>query len=125
MPPRIDHPVDTLLPDWGAWVRKENRTGLGYSQVQYAEMIARSTSASGWNPHVDLDVTRLDELIRKELPPHGITVLVLRYVQMLPDKRAAVLMRLSRSELSKLRSMFVMPALRQAWDRIMCVQNID
>src|SRR5574343_1364666 len=97
----IDHPVADLLPAWGAWVRRENDSGLGYSQVQYAELVSRANSATDY-VNLDPDVPRLDKLIREHLAYTPRRMLELRYVYHLPDKRVGHLLRLSRSEVNKM-----------------------
>lgn len=110
-----DHPVDRLLAAWGAWVRRENSTNLGYSQVQYSEYIARAHSATGY-VDLDPDVPRLDEIIRHTLAYAPRRMLELRYVQGLPDKAAAKLMSISRQEFNRMVNLIVLPQLRFSWD---------
>lgn len=119
---KSDHPVDNLLADWGSWCRKESRSFLGYAQIKYSELVSRSQSTDN-TVFVDEKVVALDKLIHKILPTSGVYLLFLSYVQMLPDKRACFEMKMSRSEFGKMRNMFVMPALRKAWDENMSVQQ--
>lgn len=116
MRPRIDHPVDRLLPDWGAWLRAENRSGLGYSQVQYAEFVARSTSATDWHPRVDPDILRMDAMIRTRLAADSIAILRYRYQYELPDKITAAKLGLSRQVVNQMLHRVVLPQLRLEWD---------
>lgn len=112
---KYDHPVDSLLSSWGAWCRRENNAGLGYSQVAYNEFIARSTSATGF---VDFDpaILRLDGLIRQHLAYTPRRMLELRYVNNLPDKTAGRLLSMSRQEFCRVLNIAVLPQLRHAWD---------
>ena len=112
----VDHPVDNLLPDWGAWARRENNSGLGYAQVQYSEMIARATSASEWNPHYDPKVALLDSLIRSRLANPSRKIIVLKWVDRLPDKTVADQFGISRSHLNRILHLVVLPQLRHEWD---------
>lgn len=112
----IDHPVDSLLPDWAAWVRRENDAGLGYSQVQYSEYIAKATSATGYTGDFDPRILRLDKLIRLQLAYTPRRMLELRYVYGLPDKKAAQLLSLDRPSYNKMLNVIVLPQLRHSWD---------
>jgi hypothetical protein len=112
----VDHPVDSLLPDWGAWCRRENNSGLGYSQVQYAEMIARATSASEWNPHHDPRVQLLDVIIRTRLAQQPRIILMAKFVERMPDKTVAAKFSISRSHLNRMLHIAILPQLRHEWD---------
>ena len=117
-----DHPVDILLPLWGAWCRRENRSGLGYAQVQYAEMIARATSATNWSPRIDTDVIELDRIIRERVAPQPRVVLLSRYRDQLQDKQVAAKFSISRSHLNRMLHLAILPQLRHEWD---CSHSLD
>ena len=113
---RIDHSVDHLLPSWGAWARRENHaTGLGYSRVQYAELIARSTSASDYHS-TDPDILRLDKIIRTRLATESMAIVRWRYEYQLPDKAIAARLKLSRPTVNQMLHRIVLPQLRLEWD---------
>lgn len=119
----IEHPLDGgLLQAWGSWVRAENDSGLGYAQVQYAELIARATSATGWSGDFDPRISELDHIIRTQLAHTPRRMLELRYVYRLTDKRAAAILKMSRQEFNRGLHMLVLPQLRHAWD---CHDKID
>ena len=113
---KIDHPVDSLLSEWGQWVRRENDAGLGYSQVQYSEYIARDTSATGYTGDFDPRITKLDQLIRKHLAYTPRRMIELRWAYGLPDKKAAQIMSLDRVSYNRMLNVIVLPQLRHAWD---------
>lgn len=110
-----DHQVDRLLPEWGAWLRRENAGALGYAQVRYREMVARASSASDV-PSVDPDVPRLDAIVRKHMAGVAVQMLRLRYEHGLPDKTSAKHLRMSRSEFNRMLNLIVLPQLRLQWD---------
>jgi DNA-directed RNA polymerase specialized sigma subunit len=112
----VDHPVDEILPAWGRWARLENRSGLGYAQVQYSEMIARSTSATDWNPRLDPEIVRLDEIIRTRLANPAKFIIISRYRDGLTDKIVATKFGVSRSQLNRMLHLVVLPQLRHEWD---------
>ena len=113
----MTHPVDHLLTEWGAWVRRENRVFGGYAQVGYAEHIQASHSASDWvQTQVDPEILAMDALIRTQLPPFSRQCMVERYVNQLPDGRAARLVKISRSEYNKLMNRTILPQVRHLWN---------
>lgn len=111
-----DHPVDTLLAPWGLYLRHANDPGLGYAQSGYAERIGKSYSATDY-VDIDPDVLRLDELVRKWLPPLSIAILRATYEYGWKDAITAREHKLTRSEVSRMRTRIIIPALRIAWDQ--------
>ena len=114
----VDHPVDRyLLADWGAYCRRENQSGLGFAQVQYKELVARSTSATGWNPKVDPDILRFHRIVTERMAPEARRVLVCRWVYQWPEKKTASDMKISRSHVNRMLHLVILPQLRMEWDR--------
>jgi len=85
----MDSEVDRiaeLLVEWGRWVARENRSGLGYARPVYAQLLARASSASDWSPDVDGEVLQLDAVMCR-LPADYRIVIRLHYVE--PGRLAA------------------------------------